>query len=699
MKIPFALLVFPGLFFLTAAIPAGREADNPVGNKPVQPEEKHGTATLSVEDSPINENVGRKINLASEASLTASHTTTEWKIANAIDGNPETQWIGEGHPLTWQPTNIIIEFKKPTTIQRVVLVSTKNRDLLAIKDFEIYAWGKKTWAGSTPLAVITNTEKEVNVVDFQPVKTKSLRIRLRDTYYYHSFPRLKEIEVYEAAPGAKAAKVKDAPLPDENKTERLILDRAFGKVITFPRTSFDPSIGSLGYAKAFADTMIASGTDRYGKVKSPMFASIIDMETHRNPLETPENSPGQRFGDRSIHGGNLFHDVMLLKAMDNLSSLTGNKRYEQAATAYLTFFLNNCPHPKTGLFPWGEHAYWNFYDEKPDNDIHEFLGGVPNSFWERMWAIKPDAVRAEADGLINHIKNLDNFDFDRHADLHTPMPTPRPEKYGGMNFARHAGFYIGLWTFAYSKTQDDKYLDWANKMIDHHWSMRSPKSGLPPDLKGRPKASAVSTLSLALNLLEAAELLTEGKSRDKYEEVATTYIDAILRLPHKPEEGKFLVDLPMDAAPEDATGTYGEPYVYGYGGGFSGDYAGLLPAIYRLNNDRRALKLAEAFADYYSKHNIPPVTDAVYARVYASIIGLFNDLYHITKKAQYLDQSKRYAKQAIEDLYHDGLFRGTTDIGHYEASMMVGNLVYNLVWLHALEHKAGIEVEPNYFAR
>jgi hypothetical protein len=641
----------------------------------------------------------RKVDLSTEAKLTASHTTAEWKIGNAIDGDLKTQWVGEGHPLTWQPTNIIIEFNEPKTVERVVLVSTKQRDMLAIKDFEVYAWGKKTWAGDAPLAVVKDTRDEVNTVAFEPVKTKALRIRIRDTYYYHGFPRLLELEVYESSPDAKTKKREDSPIRDENKTERLILDLAFGKVPTFPRTKFQASKGYLYYAKTFADTMIASGTDRYGKVNSPMFASLIDMETHRNPLETPQNSVGQRYGDRSIHGGNLFQDVMLLRAMDNLSKITGNAKYEQAVTDYISFFLNNCPQPATGLFPWGEHAYWNFYEEKAVNDTHEFLGGIPNSFWERMWRISPAAMEAEADGLINHIKNLDNFDFDRHADINTPMPLPRPEKYGGLDFPRHAGFYIGLWSFAFSKTKNEKYVDWSQKMIDHHWTFRSRESALPPDRKGAKNASAVSALSLALNLLEAAELLPEGSVRKKYEEVATTYLDAILRLPHKPAEGKFLIDLPMDATPENATGTYGEPYTYGYGGGFSADYAGLLLEVYRTNKDTRALKLAEEFADYYGKNNPPPITEAVYARVYASIIGLFNDLYDITHKPEYLEQSKRYARIAIEVLYHDGLFRGAANAGHYEASMLVGALVYNLVWLHALEKQQAIKIEPNYFAR
>ena len=653
-------------------------------------------------DSSHKKPVGRKINLATEAKLTASHHTTEWVVENAVDNISTTQWVGEDQPLTSQPTNIIIDFKSPKTVQRLVLVTAKAHDVFGLKDFEVYGWAKNGWAGQTPLAVVKNTNQERTIVDFDPVKTKSLRIRIRDTWYQNIFPRLVEIEAYEALPGSKLVKLEDSPIPDEKKSEQMILDRAYGRVLHFPRTTFNPSLGYLYYTTTFADTMIAAGTDRYGAIKSPMFASLLDMESHRNPEDVPGHSPGQRYGDRSTKGGNLCQDVMLLQAMDNMTRMTGKEKYHQAVTDYLTFFLANCPHPNTGLFPWGEHAYWNFYEEKNTYNIHEFLGGVPYSFWERIWGINPKALINESNGLINHVKEFDNFYFDRHADITTPMPIPRSDKYGGLDFARHAGFYIHLWTFAYSKTKDPKYMAYAEKMFEHHWNLRSKTLGLPPNTKGAKFASAASTLALSLSLLEAAQLLPQGdKMRERYETAAKTYMEGILRLPHKPASGQFLVTAPMDAAtPETATGgDYGESYKYGYGGGFSGDYAGLLVGIYRLSKDQRALNLANDFADFYSKNNPPPITDPVYARVYSSIIGLFNDLYEIEHKPQYLQQAKRYAKYAIENLFYNGMFRGATNINHYEGDMMESCLTYNLVWLQALDKNLDIKIEPNYFTR
>ena len=156
-----------------------------------------------------------KIDLARGAKVFASHVTpgAEFAIANAIDGDAETKWVGEDHPLMLQPTNIVIEFDAPRPVRRVVLVSQVHRERLALKDFEVYAWGEKTWAGATPLAVKRETRDVKTVVDFEPVETRRLRIRIRDTWRDdHCFPRLHEIEVYAAPAATAARKLQDSPI-------------------------------------------------------------------------------------------------------------------------------------------------------------------------------------------------------------------------------------------------------------------------------------------------------------------------------------------------------------------------------------------------------------------------------------------------------------------------------------------------------
>ena len=89
----------------------------------------------------------------------ASHATPgeEFAPANAIDSRLETKWVGEAHPLTLHPTNLVLEFDAPVLVRRVVLVSTVFRDRLALKDFDLYAGVGRGWAGDSPLAVVRGT--------------------------------------------------------------------------------------------------------------------------------------------------------------------------------------------------------------------------------------------------------------------------------------------------------------------------------------------------------------------------------------------------------------------------------------------------------------------------------------------------------------------------------------------------------------
>ena len=634
-----------------------------------------------------------KMDLRSEARIYASHATPgdEFRIENAVDGDPETKWVGEAHPLSFQPANIVIEFSKEEVVEGVSLLSIVFRDRLALKDFEIYARSGEGWA-EVMKGQATNL---LTRVQFAPVQTKSLRIRVRDTWREdHSYPRIHEIEVFRT--GSRGGHVlKASPIGDEKRSERFVLRRASGEKYVPPGTVFNPAKGNLHYAREFIETMIREGTDRYGKVSGPMFASILDMETHRLPEDIPANIEGQRYGDRSLRGGNLHHDVMLLQACDALSEITGEQKYARAKQEYLQFFLKNCPQA-TGLFPWGEHAYWDFFEEKPGAEIHEFLGGVPDAFWESLWKMDANAVNREADGLINHVTDLENFHFDRHADLHKTLPTPRRGG-GGLDFPRHAGFYIHLWGFVYAKAPDKKYADWIGKMIDHHWRFRDVDGILPSTTRGAQAqiATAESTLSLGVSLLETAEILSEGDLKKRCREAGEAYVGAVMQLKHLAVEGKFVATLDVKSRKPD----YSEPYRFGYGGGFTADNANLLLAVNRIKKDHRALEFAEGFAEFYAKHEPPPAHEIVRAHVYASIIGLFTDLYDLTRKPVYREQADRYAKLAIERLFYKGLFRGATGLDHYESDLMPGNLAYNLIWLDGVKRGDKIKVAPNYFNR
>ncbi len=647
--------------------------------------------------------------VARGARISATHWTRddEFRPQNAIDGDPATKWVGEGHPLTAHPTNLILDLEEAVITDRLVLVSAVHRGRLALKHVEVWALvdgGEASGRARHALLADARDIRDVTTALRLPrVRTSRLRIRVRDTHRDdHAFPRLHEIRLHAAPPGTPAETPPFSLVPEESKSERLLVRRALGEKIVFPGVTFDPEKGWLHYARAFLDTMLAEGTDRYGSVSSPMFCSLLDMETHRNPEEIPANIPGQRTGDRAVRGGNLFHDVMLLLACDVVSRITGDDRYERAATAYLEFFLEHCPAPATGLWPWGEHAHWDFHAERAGHRTHEYLGGVPAEFWDRVWTLDAAAVRGEADALLNHVVNLETWDFDRHADIFRPLPQPRPRGLGFLDFPRHAGFFIGLWSYVHGRTGDRKYLEWSLRLADRHWRTRDPASDLPLLATRTARAQTVSVssaLSLAVSLFEAAERLPETPARRRFERMARRYVERIVALPHRPEEGRLLISFPAGEAATPRNAGFGDPYTYGYGGGLSADDAILLLAAHRDSGDPRPLAIAAALGGYYADHDPPAAYEVVRAHVYASIVGLFLDLHALTSRPAHLEQARRYARLAVERLFRDGLFRGATGIDHYESDLMVANLVYALVRLHAVEKGLDLHVPPNTFNR
>ena len=649
------------------------------------------------------------IDLAKRARIFATHQTKtkDSSVSHLSDGSPETHWHGQGHDLRQEPTNVLVLFREPQTICQVAVTSQVFKNMLRLKHFEVYARVGEQWAGATPLAVVRDFSKGdaknlstlTKVCQFEPVRTTGLRIRIRDTWRPdHAWPRICEIAVWPAPAGAEARTLAASAIPGEDEYERLLCEWAMGVRPRYPGTSFDPAKGYLHYARAFVDTMVAKGTDVYGEAHSPMFVSILLLPTQKHPGHPLPCIEGQRRADRAPFGGNLHHDVMLLRAMDYLTRITGDAKYRDAATAYLRFFLEHCPRKETGLFPWGEHAHWDFYKDEPGHATHEYLGGIPVSFWERLWRINPDAVRGEADGLINHMVDLDAFTWSRHANILKPLPTPRPKGLKPADFPRHGGFYVLLWAFVYNKTHEARYLDWAQRTLDHHWRLKRAPLNLPPFTVKSKHASIESAFSLAVSTLEAAALLPDKTVRARWERTAHTYLDSVARAAHRPKEGRFLTRCSLDAPASQATGET-EPWTAAYGGRFTADDARLCLAAHRLTSRREFMDLAKGAGEFYASHQPPGPDQIVRAHVYAAVLGLFCDLYDQTGDDACLRQARRYAKLAVERLYWRGLFRGATGLNHYESQMMVSNLVYGLVWLHVLDRGAGVKMEPNYFDR
>ena len=413
------------------------------------------------------------------------------------------------------------------------------------------------------------------------------------------------------------------------------------------------------------DTLMTEGTDRYGGEHSPMFSSILDLKTHELPVDPPSLLHGQRAQDRAFPGGNLQHDLHTLLVLKHFSGITGEARYEQAASSYLEYFLRRCAPVGNGLFPCGEHAFWDFRrDTIGGPPIQEDLGFMPQEFLDMLWDANPQAVTNHIRGLERHLLEGDRWTWNRHASI---LRDQRPKEPAA--FPRHGGFYVYQWVYLYTKTSDPELLEWARKTsispggIDH------------------------SVMSLGLSLLRANELL--GPNRlPEFEERGRKYLAPLVEdQRNSPRLGITGMYLALAKAEHPEAGrTYGFWDIeYAGSGGYGSVGAERLAIMclcaHRLTGSEKHLQFARDVCDFYISHPRPK-NDGITPGKFAGLIALMLDLHDLTGEEKYLTHSREMADEAISLLFVDGLFRAATGEDYYEAANGAGLLMMELLRLH-----------------
>ena len=434
------------------------------------------------------------------------------------------------------------------------------------------------------------------------------------------------------------------------------------------------------------DTLIAEGTDRYGAEHSPLFSSILDLKTHGLPEKAPPLLRGQRQADRAFPGCNVQHDLFTLLVMYHLSRLTGQHHYAQAADAYLEFFLRRCASAGNGLFPCGEHAFWDFKKEAVGGlPIHEDLGSIPVEFLERLWEINPRAVEKHVRGLQRHFLEGDAWIWNRHAHILKDQRPTTPA-----DFPRHGGFYIYQWAFLYTKVKDPQLLDWAKKTAGRRtgWPHSVASMGISMlranQILGEDKIQEFETIGR-----ECLKLLVEDPKDDFRNGIANMYVRLEkIRLEHKQVEKDL------------SRTTYGfwDMLYAGSGGyGFVGSerLAIMCLDIHRIVDSPKHLQVAKDICEFYLTHPRPSKNGITPGKI-AGLIAMALDLHDLTGEAKYLEYARENADFAVKELYADGLFRAATGTEYYEAANGVGPLLLELLRLHLIDVGSDYSLPRNY---
>lgn len=438
----------------------------------------------------------------------------------------------------------------------------------------------------------------------------------------------------------------------------------------------------------------------------------------------PDNVAGQRDGDRAPGGSNLMHDQAALKTMRSLGG-----RYATSADRYLETFATTCIDSATGLFPWGEHAYWdlvagNVGDSFANRDasryrpIHDHLRLTPRWLWNQIDAYAPHAIHDYADGLEYHWNDPVKPEYIRHA----PITVKDREDTGqrSCDFPRHGGFYIHDWAFAYTRTPHPDYVRRIRTMLDYWSNKRNPAHDGLLQFESRGRDDEISprqTLSLAVGLQDAAELLADYDLlpglRDEMRTLSNTYLEGFLAAPHDPENGVFVGtcrerDLQSGKFEPrigpDVTYEIRPMAIWGdvYSGVLAAPMALLCCSAFRNTEDRRLLDWASDVGKTYVETPFPedgtidpetanavlnPTTAntmdredeiPIHARDPGLVLGLLTELFELTDEKQWINNALDLAETVLEVYLDEDLPRGAAGLDYYENQLGTGFLLHGL---------------------
>jgi len=454
-----------------------------------------------------------------------------------------------------------------------------------------------------------------------------------------------------------------------------------------------------GPVNKYIDTMLKQGRDTYGPQKSMLFLSALDRKTLK-PLENRPPAPaGIREEDRvgakdgPLTGSNPQLDQNLLRLV-YYNSWRGEE-YTKAADEILTWFMKNTPSSATGLLPWGEHLSWDVVNDKVASGLaepmHEFAR--PWLLWEKCFELAPEESKKFAMGLWNcQVADQQTAAFDRHAPFNRCLPR------SGMDFPRHAGFYIRTWAVAYAHTQDKTFLKAIETMLARFEKKRHPQTGLIELKQGVSQCSTASSLSLAIDCDGAARKVPEPLS-SRLAKFAARQDEIFCSLPHDLKSKKGFVTQ-VDKATGKSLGEYTPVWDAQYGGCTTAQMGVMCMSRYENTGYVGYRDLIAQAADVYLD-SLPGEDVDAWPLTFGNAITLQLAAFRSTADGKYHHRAFILGEIAMKEFWGDSpLPKASLKSDHYESITGCDTLALALEELHlSTRHITAIRTPANTIDR
>lgn len=449
-----------------------------------------------------------------------------------------------------------------------------------------------------------------------------------------------------------------------------------------------PAQDYLAVVRSFADSLLRNGIDRFGPRQTAMWAAIVDTRTGAVPQRGVPSVAGTRASDRALGGSNLYHDVATIRAFRVLSQLSGDPRYTRADDAYLTDALRYTTSPTNGLLGWGEHLFYDLYQDRVRVDSaygtnkdghmhHEFLVDTPP--WPSLWTLDSARTAAAIQGLRHHFNDAEteNFLFNRHAFWdktdYQPVGTSQP-------WIKHSGLYAYSYAFLYRKTGDPEARRRAEGSGSLYWNHRNPETSLTLSCIGDKRVNArqfnlAGTTHLAYYLLKASGWVPEARFRERAVEMLKT----AQKYAWDEKQKTYVTGMMPDGQPLPEGNEPLRAWVAGYGTSNLLEVGRLAAYFARTLDDPDFLTMAERCAQTAQRETPPEI---LVADNLGDAIHLNADLYDLTGKDTYRQAAEQYGQLALKHLWRNGWLVRLTNDPYYEAKLGEGNVALGLLRLY-----------------
>jgi hypothetical protein len=464
------------------------------------------------------------------------------------------------------------------------------------------------------------------------------------------------------------------------------------------------------------ETLIEFGTDRYGRVHSPIWCGSLHVddlvapnaairmkrdwpiyeELRRGWLNAQLDGSGMyssnlpdgvgrrviRVSQRGFGCANLYYDQPMLRAC----RLYGTETARAGMDAYIGYYLDHFMDSQTGLVEWGWHIQYDVHEDAfvfADGHHHEIQIIQPD--WRGLHAVRPAETQHEIEQLAGWHVDVDRAVFGRH-----------PDRGGGCSFAMAGGEMTLAFAFLAAESGSSAYTKLAKQIPRFHWEGRHPESGLVPNRiageEGAGDRFDFHTADTSTVALWAGRVLQSGVLLEDDEMVE--WARRLLRAWHacgwdRQAQRPFgLLDLdgtPVDSKRPDTGYERHMPQLHldlwaEYVMGYEYPFRTALTYVvgYRYTHDPELLTAAKDWAECY-RGELPANTgQGTFAQGYGQLISFYVYMAEVTGDTSYLTTAEEIAGDAISKLWTGKILRGFPGKHWYESVDGPGYLVQGL---------------------